>query len=1488
MEAALKEAKSDADRQAALHSQALRDLEAQAARAEDDVRLHDKVQINEEVKLHASREADARAAELQHTEARLNMSKQDVATEAEVHEAALNFAALKDARTDAARGAALLGMAVKGDMAKQDVATEVEVPEVALNFAALKDARIDAARGAALLGMAVKGDMAKQDVATEVEVPEVALNFAALKDARIDAARGAALLGMAVMKATHDAELSMLEDTIRSSEERFQSSLQDVKFQSSREAHGRTEELQEMEEKLNQAMEDLASEAAMAAKMRPIVEDADAAVNTTPGPPSKTPSFAEAIDDIQSNLEQAKQQVASESQRAWELELSLHQAKMQAADEAALLKDALKALDSKLSEAHAEIDRERTRASDARLEVAEMQYQAQQLAAMKSEARAKALQEVESHSKKSASSLEDARLQVAHELALRTEAMESDVLSQKSSHAGKKDESPKMPPTLKPSRNASPSSRRSSSRPRRPEQQTPRKDAIEAKAPSSQNAEHDGALVMCFPSAPWPPPDEFDAELLKSLTLLGATCTADLSVKLREGSIVADVYGPHGALQELMRLPIKTHLVVHGFQVGEVRLAGPKLGLPADEFLPALTALSARSAGSAASRRPPTARSRAGPAAESAPVANAAPASPPQQPPASAPASPNKVGLAAFVNALFPAETLQRSPEAEAVDTESLANESGRQLDKMVVDASPRPLEAEVVDSQSLAGASVLADASASALASGLPDDQLIEQTTLRIASAVLDPAAAATLLHHGMVEDSFEEAGQGSGVASQADATVMATTHPEGESLCVPSALHDMASASTDALGTAVPTSPSPCMVAASRGQDLDSQQMSPSAEHPPGGHTSPPDVHQDSAEEEQAASLHHRAPSEASQAEGAGSEVGTATAVEEAMNAVVLGVEWNPVEPSPPEAAAVPEEKQSEEPELSPAEFEEARSLARSSLMAALGVSEPELAPAEFEEARSMARSSLMAALGVSDAASPRVAAEVAADSEARLPSRSSGPISKVTVRSLSNGSACAAHQALAEVLPVVSVAAQEDRQTEASQVLDTAAVPEQTGSKPSTQITMQVRHSRTPSELGAVDAAREAVESLRRLAQPSRRGTADRPPRATGMSDSTARPASRTASVVEDASIRPSRTPSEVEALLTAQEAVRGLQRLATKESSQCSRPPRAASKESTSSLPRRLSIASEVKMSPVDSDADAECKAVASTLMPKVTLQPLLQLDPPPVSPTATATAEVQALTAAVAQPGISASRNASLVGGSSHSKGSSVACDSALNLEAVQTPAGLSRGAASGSGAPQLTVSPQHGSRTASLVQSHSRGAASGSGVPQLIVSPQHGSCTASIVQSHSRGAASGSGAPQLTFSPQHGSHTASIVQSHSRGAASGSGPPQLAVSPKHGSRTDSIVQSRTASAVEGFAHSARSHLDSDVACQAAAQGLQASRLQLVTASDLGSAAPNSRTASAVECPSARAGASDLESPDAERLMAAEAMRKLEQSLFRSA
>eukprot|EP00973_Karenia_brevis_P011709 1584425-Karenia_brevis.AAC.1 len=53
----------------------------------------------------------------------------------------------------------------------------------------------------------------------------------------------------------------------------------------------------------------LSKQAAMAAKMRPIVEDADAAVNTTPGPPSKTPSFAEAIDDIQSNLEQAKQQV---------------------------------------------------------------------------------------------------------------------------------------------------------------------------------------------------------------------------------------------------------------------------------------------------------------------------------------------------------------------------------------------------------------------------------------------------------------------------------------------------------------------------------------------------------------------------------------------------------------------------------------------------------------------------------------------------------------------------------------------------------------------------------------------------------------------------------------------------------------------------------------------------------------------------------------------------------------------------------------------------------------------------------------------------------------------------------------------------------------------------------------------------------------------------------------------------------------------------
>jgi len=80
-------------------------------------------------------------------------------------------------------------------------------------------------------------------------------------------------------------------------------------------------------------------------------------------------------------------------------------------------------------------------------------------------------------------------------------------------------------------------------------------------------------LTLYFPDAPWPAPPCFKAELIAALVSLGASGMDDVEVRLREGSIAADLAGPADALEEIRGL---LHglggdvLTVLGYKVADV------------------------------------------------------------------------------------------------------------------------------------------------------------------------------------------------------------------------------------------------------------------------------------------------------------------------------------------------------------------------------------------------------------------------------------------------------------------------------------------------------------------------------------------------------------------------------------------------------------------------------------------------------------------------------------------------------------------------------------------------------------------------------------------------------------------------------------------------------------------------------------------------------------------------------------------------------
>jgi len=77
-------------------------------------------------------------------------------------------------------------------------------------------------------------------------------------------------------------------------------------------------------------------------------------------------------------------------------------------------------------------------------------------------------------------------------------------------------------------------------------------------------------LSICFPNAPWPPPPNFEEELRRSLSRLGANGLGDISVRLREGSIIADLTGPRAALDEVYQLLIRNRVRVCGHGNGVI------------------------------------------------------------------------------------------------------------------------------------------------------------------------------------------------------------------------------------------------------------------------------------------------------------------------------------------------------------------------------------------------------------------------------------------------------------------------------------------------------------------------------------------------------------------------------------------------------------------------------------------------------------------------------------------------------------------------------------------------------------------------------------------------------------------------------------------------------------------------------------------------------------------------------------------------------
>jgi len=90
---------------------------------------------------------------------------------------------------------------------------------------------------------------------------------------------------------------------------------------------------------------------------------------------------------------------------------------------------------------------------------------------------------------------------------------------------------------------------------------------LEAKLTSTdqQVKEDASTFSIRFPDAPWPPPQNFKEELLKSLEALGVQQVAALSVEMKPGSVIAAFSGPRLALQELEKAPINL-LNVQGYK----------------------------------------------------------------------------------------------------------------------------------------------------------------------------------------------------------------------------------------------------------------------------------------------------------------------------------------------------------------------------------------------------------------------------------------------------------------------------------------------------------------------------------------------------------------------------------------------------------------------------------------------------------------------------------------------------------------------------------------------------------------------------------------------------------------------------------------------------------------------------------------------------------------------------------------------------------
>jgi len=98
-----------------------------------------------------------------------------------------------------------------------------------------------------------------------------------------------------------------------------------------------------------------------------------------------------------------------------------------------------------------------------------------------------------------------------------------------------------------------------------------------AAPPSSSSSSSSSSLVpralsLHFPDAPWPPPPGFEAKLREGLIALGSTHHSELTIRLCEGSVIAQLSGPHAALAEVHKLPRLDKLVVLSHALGEVSL----------------------------------------------------------------------------------------------------------------------------------------------------------------------------------------------------------------------------------------------------------------------------------------------------------------------------------------------------------------------------------------------------------------------------------------------------------------------------------------------------------------------------------------------------------------------------------------------------------------------------------------------------------------------------------------------------------------------------------------------------------------------------------------------------------------------------------------------------------------------------------------------------------------------------------------------------